>query len=151
MRNRLHVDDRNVRVFRHRTNHVIGTIFIPVFEFWKRSDGDHIAVTRQDLGHLGDVLLGIAIHDFPSFKFNRPSVASGLQNHRKAAQLVSTHLERCSRSHGGIEKQQSHRLTFEILAVGTLLQLGCSIQHGLQVRLAPILSRNEVSRFLFNL
>ncbi len=144
MGDRLHVDHRHRRIPGERLQHDVLAVMGPVDELRERAHADQVDIAAQHLRHLGDVLLGIAVHHRAQVELDRPRVLARLQDHRMPAQLEGAQLETGAGAHGGIEEHQRDRFAFQRIAQLVLLVSRRLRQQGIQLGAAPVLRVQEV-------
>jgi hypothetical protein len=130
---RLHVDDRNVRVIGESVEDAVFAILLPVFELGKGADSYQVAVSGEDLGSLLDVLLGISVHHDTVIELERPYATGRRQHHRVTAKLIGSDIERSAGSEGVVEKEKRDGLPRQGISVRRCLEAPGLVDQCLQV------------------
>ncbi len=142
----LHVDHRHRGVAREGLQGPVLAIHRPVLELREGAHADHVHVAAEHARHLGDVLLGLAVHHRTDLEFDRPGILARRQHDGLAAELVRAQLETGAGTHGRVEKQQCDGLAGQLLADLRLLELHGLRQQRVKVAAAPVLGVEKVAK-----
>src|SRR3546814_10738626 len=121
----------------------------PVDELREGAHADHVDVAAEHLRHLGDVLLGLAVHHRAQVELDRPGVLARLQHHRVPAQLERAQLEAGAGAQRAIEEQigRAHVCTPDTntqLVCRLLLEKKQNKQEGITVNNKEIVSHRLI-------